>query len=1054
MTLPHQQKGIIAWFAGNSVAANLLMISIIFLGLMSFNQLRKEAFPPWPTDSISIAMTYDSGDALLSEEGIAIKIEEALATVQGIKRITSTSNASGSRVVVEGLSGYDLDILLRDVKAKVDAIYNFPAEAEKPIIDKVTYLEHAYSVKIFGDIERTALQALAERLKVDLLAQPSISNVSIKGKAEPMMSIELDEQKLQAYNLTFSDVASVINSESSTAISTSLRNEDKVVRLKVAEQAYSQREFANIPLVTLADGSYVTIGDVAKVTDGFADDVFVIGRYNGQPGIGVEIRVDENGDVLKIVEQADEIVEKWQQSALLPQKVTMQTWNDGGALIRDRLALLIKNALSGIALVFLVLALFLNLRVAFWVTAGLPFIFCGTLFFMTDSFTGMTINEMTTFGFILALGIVVDDAVVVGESIYATRRSNGDTLSSTILGTQKVATPTIFGVLTTVATFIALANVEGGMGTVYSQFAVIVTICLLLSVVESKLILPSHLAHLNTHRVSREGWKNIWPRIQQGADNSLQWFNDKVYKPAIRRAIDYRYGVLGLFIAVFILVIGMPQNGGVRVAFFPDIPGSTIEANMSMQNDASFGQTQKNLEFLEAAAIQTDKLLMEDYQQQGTAIDTIEVIADSDLSGSLVVELDENAPYGLNEFARHWKTQAKMPEGVRKLDIRSGFGGGDNFKVELKAWNTDTIKAAGQQIKSAITEIAGVSGIDDNFDSGQAQLKFELTEQGLSLGLTTQLLSRQVLQAFGGEIVQRYQRGKDEVKVRVRYPEEQRQTVNDVKNAKVRLPNGQVVPLSVVAKVTSEYQQNEITRISGLPAVYVSARVDKDVISSNELVAMLQQELIPALENTYPDLVIHFAGEAEEQQETAGSMSRLFIMAMAAIYILLAIPLRSYVQPLIIMTAIPFGLVGAILGHWWNDMVLSILSFNGIVALSGVVVNDSLLLVSRFNQIKSQESNLKKAIEQACTSRLRAVLLTSITTYAGLMPLLGETSAQAQFIIPAAASLGYGILFATLITLILVPSLLMMQQDAIELMARIKAKLIGQPIKKEAMHEH
>lgn len=1036
-----EPKGIIAWFANNSVAANLLMLSIIVLGLLSFDQLRKEAFPPMPTDSIRISMTYNSGDATLSEEGIAIKIEEALATVQGIKRVTSTSNASGSSVVVEGVSGYDLDILLRDVKAQVDAIYSFPSEAEKPVVAIETRLNHAYSIKIFGNVERSALQSLAERLKAELLAKEAISNVTIAGKAEPMMSIELDEQKLQAYGLTFSDIADIINSESSTAISTSLRNKDKVIRLKVADQAYSQQDFADLTLVTNANGSQIKLGDVANVSDEYADDTFVVGRYNGLPGIGIEIKVDEYGDVLKIVEQADAVVEKWQQSSLLPQAVSIETWNDGSELIRDRLALLIKNALSGIALVFLVLALFLNLRVAIWVTAGLPFIFCGTLFFMTDSFTAMTINEMTTFGFILALGIVVDDAVVVGESVYATRKAEGDCLKSTIVGTQKVAKPTIFGVLTTVATFVALANVEGGMGNVYSQFAVVVTICLLLSVVESKLILPSHLAHLDTHRKPQIGWRNIWPSIQNKADAGLQWLSDKVYQPAIVKAIDYRYAVICGFVAIFILVMGMPQSGAVRVAFFPQIPGSTISGSMSMQNDASFGQTEKNLIWLETQAYAADAQLTQKYQFQGSAINTLELIAESDLSGSIVVELIADAPYGLNEYTRVWKEFAGTPEGVRKLDIKTGFNGGDNFKVELKAWDTETTLAAGKRIKQSIAEIAGVSGIDDNFDSGQAQFKFTLNEQGKALGMSSSDLSRQVLQAFGGEIVQRYQRGKDEVKVRVRYPAEQRQTASDVANANVRLNNGQVVPLTLVADISSEYQQNEITRISGLPAVYVSATVDKDIISSNELVSTLKQSLIPELENTYPDLQIHFAGEAEQQAETTSSMGNLFIIAMGAIYILLAVPTRSYIQPLIIMTAIPFGLVGAILGHWSNDMILSILSFNGIIALSGVVVNDSLLLVSRFNHIKQEGGTIKDAIQLACTSRLRAVLLTSITTYAGLMPLLGETSAQAQFIIPAAASLGYGILFATIITLVLVPSLLMVHQDGLDFVARIKAKL-------------
>lgn len=821
----------------------------------------------------------------------------------------------------------------------------------------------------------------------------------------------------------------------------------------MAQQAYKQQDFANIALITLADGSKVRIGDVATVSDKFSDNVFVVGRYNGQPGIGVEISVDESGDVLNIVNQANEVVKQWQDNTLLPQGVSVETWNDGGSLIRDRLALLVKNALSGIALVFIVLALFLNLRVAFWVTAGLPFIFCGTLFFMTENFTGMSINEMTTFGFILALGIVVDDAVVVGESIYTTRREQGDSLNSTIEGTKKVAVPTIFGVLTTVVTFIALANVEGGMGQVYAQFAVVVTICLLLSVVESKIILPAHLAHLDTHRTPKTGLANIWPRIQAGADNALQWFNERLYKPTIKWAISYRYGVFAAFIAIFILVIGMPQNGSVRMAFFPDIPGSSIQANMSMQNDASFGQTHKNLLFLEKMAVLADIQLMKEHGKEGTGIDTIEVIGQGDLSGSLTVELDKGAPFSLNDFTRTWQELAKMPEGVRKLDIRTGFGGGNNFKVEIKGWNNESIKDAGQTIKEAIRKIAGVSSIDDNFDSGQAQLKFTLTEQGLALGLTTQSLSRQVLQAFGGEIVQRYQRGKDEVKVRIRYPENQRQTVDDVMNAQVRLSNGQTVPLTLVAKLHSQYQQNEITRISGLPAAYVSANVDKDIISSNELVLQLKKSVIPELENSYPDLKIHFAGEAEEQAETTGSMISLFIMALAAIYILLAIPLRSYVQPVIIMMAIPFGLVGAIIGHWLNDLVLSILSFNGIVALSGVVVNDSLLLVSRFNDLKKKKDNVYDAIILACTGRLRAVLLTSITTYAGLMPLLGETSAQAQFIIPAAASLGYGILFATFITLILVPSLLMMHQDAINLVERIKTKF-NKPTDKELMHEH
>ena len=1036
MNQPASHKGVIAWFAGNDVAANLLLICIILLGIMSVDGLRKEAFPPWPVDSVTVNVPYDSGDATYTEEGVAIKIEEALASVNGVKRITSVSDANAATITVEAVTGYDLDDLLRDVKSKVDSIYNFPADAEKPVIEKQQYSNHAYSIKIYGDTDRGTLQTLAERVKVDLLAQSQISKVEIKGKAERLLSIEVDETKLEAYGLTLSDVQDAVTAESASALSTSLRSEEQIVRLKVSEQAYFSQQFAQIPVVADASGAIVRLGDISHIEDTFTDQAFTLARYNRLNGIGIELSVNETGDIIKLVEQADQVVKKWQRSTSLPQNVTIEAWNDGSALIRDRLALLIKNALSGIALVFIVLALFLNLRVAIWVVAGLPFVFSGTLFFMTEQFTGMSINEMTTFGFILALGIVVDDAVVVGESVYATRRKEGDTLASTIKGTQRVTVPTVFGVLTTVAVFVALANIDGNMGQVYAQFAVIVAICLMLSVVESKLILPAHLAHLNTHRKIGTGWKDSWARVQHGCDSSLTWFTEKMYAPFIEQVVHFRYAALMIAIAVFIFVVSMPFNGGVRVGFFPDIPGTVIEASIRMQNDASFGMTQKNLMLLEDLADQADRRLSG--RGKPTGIGTVEIIANDDFTGSVTVELNEEAAYSINEFTRQWKALTGSLEGVKSLDIRSGFGGGNEFKVELKAWNTQSLEYAGASFLEALSKISGVQGIDDNFHGGQNQLKFQLTQHGYSLGITTAELSRQVRQAFGGEVVQRYQRGKDEIKVRIRYPKSERRNISDVLEAKIGLPDGSVVPLSTVAKITEDYQQNERTRIGGLQAYYVTASVDKEVVSSTELVQRLQETLVPALQQRYPDLDIHFAGEAEEQAETAGSMVELFVIALMAIYILLAVPLRSYIQPLIIMTAIPFGLVGAILGHWFNDMMLSVLSFNGIVALSGVVVNDSLLLVSRFNENRNVGFRHKEAILEACTGRIRPVLLTSFTTFAGLAPLLSETSTQAQYIIPAAASLGYGILFATIITLLIIPAMLMIQQDLAKLLFSCK----------------
>jgi len=1036
---PLATSGLISWFASNSVAANLLLVTVIILGILSFSKIRQEGFPSLEPNTIRVSVIYDGGTPSMAEEGIALKIEEALEAVPGIKRMTSTSNKNGSSVSIEKESGYDLDVLFTDIKTEIDTINNFPSEAEKPVITKARRQDHAIWVQLYGDVESATLQALAERIKADLLAQDAISDLTITGKADLLLSVEVEEATLQAYGLTITDIANAINAESASPLSTSLRNDQKVMRLSVSDQAYSVAEFAQIPLLTTPDGAVIRLGDLARIRNTFDDDSFILTRYNQQNSIGIQVLMDEYGDVSRIVEQAQQVVDEWQTSGLLPSDVNLETWFDKSLLIKERLSLLTSNAISGIAMVFFILALFLNVRVAFWVAAGLPFIFFGTLFFMTDSFTGLTLNQMTTFGFIMALGIVVDDAVVIGESVYETRRKQGDTLANTVRGTTKVAIPTLFGVLTTVATFTALSNIEGRMGQIYAQFGTIVTLCLLLSVVESKLILPAHLAHLNTHRKTGTGWRFIWVKLQGKADNALQGFNKYLYRPAVEKALAFRYAIVFGFIALMILVMGMPMTGAVRISFFPNIPGDVVSARINMQKDASFGQTHQNLLQLEAMALQTDQELRKDAD---TNIKSILLSTSGDLSGSITIQLHTDGPYTAPEFVRRWKMLSGSPEGVRQLTMRSSREMVDNLSVELKAWDDDSVVAAGQAFKAALQQTPGVSGIDDNLSPGEPQLRFELTEQGRALGMDTAALSKQIFQAFGGSSVQKFQRNKDEITVKVSYPEDQRQTQADILQAKIRTPQNTVLPMSAVARIIPEYAQTDITRIDGLRAVYVTGIVDKEVIASNELVDHLKETVVADLLKTYPDLTIYFSGEAEQQTETTNSMAQMFFIALLAIYALLAIPLRSYIQPLLIMTAIPFGIVGAILGHWLNDLTISVLSLFGVIALSGVVVNDSLLLVSTYNDLRKTGIAVTEAITEACTSRLRAVLLTSITTFAGLAPLLSETSRQAQFLIPAAAALGYGILFATVITLILIPSLLMIQEEIRSLLAKLKNKLL------------
>ena len=1030
-------RGIIPWFVSNPVAANLLLILVIVLGAVQLTSLQKEAFPSMEPHSITVSVTYSSGSAQQAEEGLAIKIEDQLEDVSGIDSITSQSTSSGVSVTIDKEDDYDLDQLYEDVTTKVDAISTFPVDAENPIIEKAEREEHSLWLQLYGKADRHTLQQLADDLKTDLLAEDAISRVTISGRKDPMMVVEIEEAKLRAYGLSLSDVEDAINQGSSSTATAVMRNKQINLQLKSSEQAYQKEDFAAIPLLTTNDGHRLVLGDVATISDSFDDETAVLSRYNGQDTISLQVITTGMDDISDSAMSARKVAEEWQSSGKLVEGVELASWYDRSTSINQRLQLLIKNAVTGITFVFLLLAVFLNLTVAFWVAMGLPFIFFGTLYFMGTSFIGLTLNEFTTFGFIMALGIVVDDAVVVGESVYTQREKNGDTTENTIKGTLRVAVPTIFGVLTTVAAFFALSQISGHLGELYSQFAIVVAICLILSVIESKLILPAHLAHLNTRpQNSSNLLLRLWQMIQHAADRALEIFTERCYRVVIEYALHYRYAVTILFIALFILVGSMPFAGILRVSFFPDIPGDTVTASLTMQNDASFGQTHDALGLLEQRAYKADHELSGD--STTSYITSLQVLAEADQSGTITLKLASNAPYDINSFTRHWQRLAGLPEGTRSLSVQNTRRMVDALRVELRATDDSMLAAAGEKLKEELGKIPAISGIEDNLQPSQPQLQLKLTEQGRALGMTTEMLSEQIYQGFSGQVVQRYQRNDDEIEVKVRYPEVERQNSADLLKSSVRTSDGTVLPLSSVASVTYGYTRDTITRIDGKRAVYISADVDKDIASATELVSTLKTTVARELQANYPGLSLHFAGEAEQQAETQSSMIQVFCVAMLMIYILLAIPLKSYIQPILIMTAIPFGIVGAMLGHWINDLSLGILSLNGIIALSGVVVNDSLLLVSRFNTLRAEGLGLHEAISGACRNRLRAVLLTSFTTFAGLMPLLGETSLQAQFLIPAAVSLAYGIMFATLITLILIPSLLMIQADAAKVLGTIK----------------
>ena len=1025
-------NGVIAWFINNPVAANLLMLMILFAGLLTASSLRIEGFPTIPPSVISVDVAYESGDAAQAEQAIAVKIEQALLGTRGIKTITSTSSTKGVSIQVESTSDYNLDKLNTDVKNIVDGINTLPELAEKPVIAQQQWLENALWISIHGNAEQKDLQQLAKQFENALLALPSINKVQRRGWKNPEISIEIDEQLLQSYQLTLDDIATRIRQESLTETSGELRSKDNLILLKADGQRYYQQEFSDIVVFHRADGSNVTLSDIATISDGFAETPNVLSRFQGKSAVTLEVTIDRDANIVEIAQDARALVKQWQQQNRVPKSMEITLWMDQSVNMLERLGLVIENGLIGIALVMLVLTVFLNVKVAFWVGMGLPVCFAGGLIFMGQGFWDLTLNQLTTFGFVLVLGILVDDAVVVGESVYSAQQKLGHSTQSTIIGVNQVAIPTMFGVLTTVAAFYPLSLVDGRLGKLFSQFALVCTACLIFSLIESKFILPAHLRHLNTSRKPSGGLiRRFIGNIQLKADTMVNTINAKVYRPSVNFALHYRYATLCIFLSVFILVVGLIPSGKVAFNFFPDIPEETVSIGFSVQQGAGYDIAHQKVFDIEKLIKQLNQQWRNQDLSNEDVIKQYYAVVENDRSGTVTIELNnkDNRKITATEIAQILDNALYKTEGLQEMLVSLDDHDDKDF---ILTFLSDDKEALQQATALALKELETVKGVEDVFNNlaqGQAQIKFELTAAGRALGLTTEQLARQIQQSFYGNEVQRLQRGKDEVKVRVRYSAQQRSDITDLSEARIRTPSGEVVALSTVASFKREYVVNEISRKDGYRAASITANIDESLIEADSVYEQLERTVFPQLLAKYPDMKIIQDGDAAEEQESSQSLVSIFAFSLLLIYILVAIPLKSYGQPLVIMAAIPFGIVGAILGHWYMGLAISILSINGMLALSGVVVNDSLLLVNQYNVLMTKGYKMHQALVEAGSLRMRAILLTSITTVLGLVSLLAETSAQGQFLIPAATSLAFGISFATLISLILVPVVLLISYD-------------------------
>ena len=1025
----------IAWFARNGVAANLLMFTILIAGLFNlFNQIPFEVFPSIESDRITVSVTLRGATPEDTEQGIAIRVEEAVQDLEGIKKITSRSSEGSASVSIEVDNGYDPRDMLNDIKSRVDAINTFPADAEKPVIALAQRKREVIAVALSSIYGEKELREFAEQVRDEILKLPGVTQIELSGVRDYEIAIEMSTDKLRQYDLTLAQVSRAISNSSLDISAGTLKTRGGDILLRSKGQAYRQNEFANIAIKTNPDGTIIRLSDVATVIDGF-EETPVRTRFNGNQAAFLDVYRIGDQSAIEVAEQVKQYIEDKQLS--LPNGYELSYWDDDSQIVKNRISTLTTSALQGGFLVLLLLTLFLRPAIAFWVFIGIPVSFMGA--FIVMPWFGISLNVMSLFGFILVLGIVVDDAIVTGENIYTHLKDADSSEEAVIKGTQEVATPVTFGILTTVAAFLPLAFIEGNRGALFAQIPVIVIPILLMSLVESKFVLPSHLKHIKLRHQKGEVGKleALQHKFADGFEHAIM----KYYQPVLKLALRNRFTTVSMFVSVFVIILALIMSGWTKFIFFPRIPSETVRVNISMPAGTPFEVTNKYVIKMADKA----RELQEKYVDEDTGKSVIiNILATTGNRGGasnaggvrfeIIPPEQRTSTITANQLAREWRQKIGAIPGAESVTFRAEIGRtSDPIDVQLSATSLETLKEVAEQVKQRLATYPTVFDIADSLSDGKQELQIELTQQGIALGLTRSDVASQVRTAFFGSQVQRIQRGRDDVRVMVRLPLEERESIAELQSLLIPTPAGGTVPLSHVATLTPGQSPSAIYRIDRYRTVNVTADVEKENVNMTVLQADLKAYLDELIEQ-YPGVSHSLEGEAKEQAESFGSLGWSLLFVFFVIYALLAIPFKSYSQPLIVMSIIPFGMIGAVAGHWIMGMELTIMSLLGMLALIGVVVNDSLVLVDYINKRRASGFDIKEAVLTAGSARFRPVMLTSLTTFIGLIPLLFEKSTQAQFLIPMAVSLGFGILFATFITLILVPI-------NYSLMAGLKAKL-------------
>ena len=1035
---------IIDWFVHNSVAANLMMMILVVGGFLALPRTHQEEFPTLNVDAVRVNVPYLGAAPAEVESAVCVRVEEAVEGTEGIDKISSRASEGNCSVTIELVAGVDKTKVANDIKSKVDAIDSFPEETEQPVTAEVSIVATVLQIAIAGNADERTLKLIGQRVRDDIAALPGVSQIELQYARPYEISIDVSEQTLRRHGLTLAEIGRAIEKSSLDIPGGALKTEGGEILLRTKGQAYHGREFEDIVVLTRMDGTNVTLGQIATVVDGF-EDSDLRARFDGQPAVSLKVsRVGEE-DIMLIANRVKAYLEQARRE--VPEGISMTIWQDESQDLVDRLEALTKNARSGLLLVLLVLTLFLRFRLALWVAAGIPVALLGTV--AVFPVAGISISTMSVMAFILVLGILVDDAIVVGERVYAHEQQGKGRLRAAVEGTQEVSLPVFFGVLTTMVTFIPIVNIPGPMGGFFAPLGYTVIIALAFSIIESQLILPSHLAHRQAEKkAGKNPIINRWLALQERLSGSLEVAATHYYLPAVKRALRWRYVTVAAGIVVLAITLSLFISGRMQFQFFPAVEGTHLYATLTMPEGTPVEKTAEAVVRLEQAAEQLrqelDKELGADepsriahiFSSVGSFIPKGSIggagVSQSNLA-EVGIELNLPRNYSgisTRDFANRWRElTGGIPDAIELGFTSEAFGIGKAIEIELYGKNFDALRTVAAQLREALQGYNGILDVSDTFRAGKQEVQLTLLPEARNLGLTLDDLGQQVRQAFYGYEAQRIQRGKDDVRVMVRYPEAERRSLGDLEAMRIRTADGIEVPFSSVARVALARGYTTIRRVDGQRVVSVTADVNRTIATPESIIKSVTHNELADIISRHPGVSFGLAGEAEERSESMGSLVSTALLALLLIYALLAIPLKSYLQPLVIMSVIPFGVVGAIMGHYIMGMDLVFFSLLGIVALAGVVVNSSLVLVDYINNQRKSGQSLDWVVSHAGSVRFRPIVLTSITTFVGLAPIMMDNTISTSMFTPMAISLAFGVLVGTVITLFLVPCLYMVLED-------------------------